>query len=308
MSDFGVYVPRQSCSGHKVLSLIAVSFLPSSAQYWFDDEDLTEEHWQRGVTDNYLLHKYSTDNIFHSPPPAISPALDGELYRSRGLDPAWGPVPEMLGSCVGDIEPIPDQNWINLNKRVRFLQDQSCAVAKILCFPNVERGRPGPVIYALCAGKAEMEFLGLGKVKEDVLRSMKDREDEDQLCERMRLLGAPEFDGYFDMEPYGAMILWRGEPHNMCNRQDYGRSGVMLFGWPKSGVGVWVLKLDWRGLDEVGGMERLRNKTNVDMETQSRMIEQLGGSFYADPAQCPELDFLRGPRFALAVVEGEDLN
>ena len=295
----------------RTLLLIFLSFsVLSLADYnyhYAHYEDFTQEYWQHGTCENWRLREYSPETLFYSPPPGICPRLDEDLYRSRGLDPAWGPVPDDGGTCVTLPRPISDQSWIDMNKRVGFLTqwESSRAVAKIRCFPNVERGY-GPIIYALCAGKPEMEFLGLGQVKEDVLRNMRDREEEDQLCERMRLLGAQEHDGYYDASVFNTVIMGGGDGHS-CGRYDYMRSGVTLFGWPEAG-GVWVLKLNGRELGAVGGMERLRNETNVDMETQSQLIEELGGRFYADPVECPELDFLRGPRFALAVVEGEGVH
>lgn len=279
-----------------ILLLVSLPFVAPPFSRWQWREWLYEEDHQ---TSSRQLYCRTTRNIlpadiFYSPPTTCA-CLDEADYHSRGLDPAWGPVPYYNdgGNCGTSPEPISDSLWIDLNKRVRFLWDQSCAEAKILCFPNVEslRSRGGPIIFALCAGRPEMEFLGLAEVTEDVLRNMRDREEEDRLCERMRLLGAQENDGYYDMVGNGLSCTRYGYKHR--------RRGVTLFGWPKAG-GVWVLRLDNRQLKAVGGMEALRDETNVDMETQSRLIEELGGRFYADPVECRELDFLRGPRFALA--------
>jgi hypothetical protein len=58
-------------------------------------------------------------------------------------------------------------------------------------------------------------------------------------------------------------------------------------GWPTGG-GVWVLSLSKRtAAEKHAGM--LFNAYN--MEERCKIIEQLGGTFYADPKDCPELDW-----------------
>ncbi|KAK3948750.1 hypothetical protein QBC32DRAFT_50565 [Pseudoneurospora amorphoporcata] len=137
----------------------------------------------------------------------LLPALDEELCRSRGLDPAWGPVSQVVGSCVSDIEPIPDSHWIEFNKHVWFLWDQSCVPWQRFCAsPTWREGDRGRLSITSAPGSWKWSSWGLTEVKEDILRTMRDREEEDKLCERTRLLGAQEFEGYFDMEPYWAML------------------------------------------------------------------------------------------------------
>lgn len=57
-------------------------------------------------------------------------------------------------------------------------------------------------------------------------------------------------------------------------------------GWPESG-GVWVLFSTVAEANETGaGM--IQNA--YSMEERWKVIEQLGGVFYADPKDCPYLD------------------
>lgn len=57
-------------------------------------------------------------------------------------------------------------------------------------------------------------------------------------------------------------------------------------GWPAGG-GVWVLKTT-----DDDAMERGTAWISIarDMEERCRVIEQLGGVFYANPRDCPHLD------------------
>ena len=64
------------------------------------------------------------------------------------------------------------------------------------------------------------------------------------------------------------------------------RDPILLVGWPKDG-GVWVFKAT-----EIEaflkGSGRVANA--YTMKERCKAIEQIGGSFYADPKQCPHLD------------------
>lgn len=57
-------------------------------------------------------------------------------------------------------------------------------------------------------------------------------------------------------------------------------------GWPAGG-GVWVLSED----QEVASMKQAGMLFNAfTMEERCKIIEQLGGTFYANPKDCPDLD------------------
>lgn len=57
-------------------------------------------------------------------------------------------------------------------------------------------------------------------------------------------------------------------------------------GWPAGG-GVWVLSED----EEVAGGKHAGMLFNAyTMEERCKIIEQLGGTLYANPKDCPDLD------------------
>lgn len=61
---------------------------------------------------------------------------------------------------------------------------------------------------------------------------------------------------------------------------------VIEVGWPAEG-GVWVLKTTLGGAIDRG---TARISIARDMEERCRVIQQLGGVFYANPKDCPHLD------------------
>lgn len=58
-------------------------------------------------------------------------------------------------------------------------------------------------------------------------------------------------------------------------------------GWTSDG-GVWVWKTTRKDTSEGGGAQLQNART---MQERCMMIEKLGGTFYADPKDCPFLDF-----------------
>ncbi|SPQ20159.1 7912be00-275d-404e-8c3a-a7ac945b45cc [Thermothielavioides terrestris] len=127
----------------------------------------------------------------------------------------------------------------------------------------------------------ELEFMGLDRFR-PVPHPSPDNPtaapDEEEHCNKMRKLGARWWkteDEYFDK---GAI--------------DYppvpGIPGRFFrVGWPAGG-GVWVLNMSERdAVEKQAGV--LFSAYN--MEERCRVIEQLGGTFYADPEDCPELNW-----------------
>lgn len=57
-------------------------------------------------------------------------------------------------------------------------------------------------------------------------------------------------------------------------------------GW-EAGGGVWVLSTT---LEEAGGKGAAIIENAFTMEERCRVIEQVGGFFYANPEDCPDLD------------------
>ncbi|GIJ98257.1 hypothetical protein Aspvir_000373 [Aspergillus viridinutans] len=117
----------------------------------------------------------------------------------------------------------------------------------------------------------ELGFLQLDRFN-STIRSQ-DPAEEDAHCANMRKLGAPWFESE---EAFILSALQHSRPHKQ----------VLFAGWPSTG-GVWVLKTTYaeassRGL---GGI-----KNALNMEERCQAIERLGGSFYADPKDCRNLD------------------
>jgi CheY-like chemotaxis protein len=129
----------------------------------------------------------------------------------------------------------------------------------------------------------ELDFLGLDRFK-TAPRSL-DPAEEDSFCARIRLLGArwwPSLDAYRNTE--------YAYPSTESPTERMSYIGVGPQG------GVWALEnfeADvWE--QEPRGLGRINNARN--MEEKCREIERFGGTFYADPADCPLLDF--NPLFA----------
>jgi hypothetical protein len=57
-------------------------------------------------------------------------------------------------------------------------------------------------------------------------------------------------------------------------------------GWPAGG-GVWVLSED---IEAAGGKHAGMLFNVYTMEERCNIIEKLGGTFYANPKDCPDLD------------------
>jgi hypothetical protein len=84
-------------------------------------------------------------------------------------------------------------------------------------------------------------------------------------------------------------IWWKSEDTYTMSLLDEtwrGDDAVIRVGWPAAG-GVWVLKTT---KDEAHrkGVAIIHNAYN--MEERCEAIKQLGGVFYADPKDCPDLD------------------
>jgi CheY-like chemotaxis protein len=124
-------------------------------------------------------------------------------------------------------------------------------------------------VYELYCSPVELDFLGLDRFETALPSS--DPAEEDALCAKMRLLGAewwlcPSIHG----RPEGA-YMDKGALHRCCVPG-----------------GVWALETnsdDWRDR-QLGRINNAR-----DMEEKCRQIERFGGAFYADPRDCPFLDF-----------------
>ncbi|KAK1449961.1 hypothetical protein CMEL01_07297 [Colletotrichum melonis] len=127
-----------------------------------------------------------------------------------------------------------------------------------------------------CVG-VDLEFLQLDRF-EPTLRS-EDQAEEDAHCLRMRMLGAVWFDSEYprELEDYSKL----GDYPITSRRSDH-----VIAGYPSTG-GAWVLRVfeeDGRSM----GVGRIKNARN--MEERCSVIQKLGGVFYEDPFESPELD------------------
>lgn len=137
---------------------------------------------------------------------------------------------------------------------------------------TIVRGWPSTGgFYTLSCDGVELEFLGLDRF-EPTPRSQNPAE-EDAFCANMRKLGA---DWYRDQEAEVADSLGGQYRTNYV---------VKAFGWPADGA-VWALKMPYME-SYMKGIGRIRNA--FSMEERCRQIEKLGGVFYSDPAECPDL-------------------
>ncbi|KPM45863.1 hypothetical protein AK830_g607 [Neonectria ditissima] len=117
--------------------------------------------------------------------------------------------------------------------------------------------------YALGGCTAvELAFLGVDRFA--AAQREEEEEEEDAFCARMRQLGA----------------RWSGDG-------GAGPEPVLYVGWPAGG-GVWAVRRSYRAGPLGKGLGRISNA--VTMAERCAVIEQLGGVFYADPRECPDLD------------------
>jgi hypothetical protein len=119
----------------------------------------------------------------------------------------------------------------------------------------------------------ELDFFGLDRLRPTPRPSITDpesRAEEDAHCKRMRQLGATY---------YGTTREWLDV---MLGYE----TELLKIGWPSTG-GVWALRNP--SIEESErGVAAIYNA--LTMEERCKIIEELGGTFYADPKDCPYLD------------------
>ncbi|KAF5681219.1 hypothetical protein FHETE_8 [Fusarium heterosporum] len=127
--------------------------------------------------------------------------------------------------------------------------------------------------YCRLFSAAELEFLGIDRFKPS--NKSDDPEKEEAHCAKMRQLGAN----------------WYRDPDHRLRAGRKARNKdpdtpLLFVGWPAEG-GVWAIKTDLsqsirKGYGRIGNA--------FTMEERCKIIEELGGTFYADPKDCPHLD------------------
>lgn len=118
-----------------------------------------------------------------------------------------------------------------------------------------------------------LDFLGLDRFKATERSSSP--AEEDAFCTRLRKIGAKWWEYQDDF--YGVSLGYG--PTTPEEEQD------LVFEWPEQG-GVWLLVFEnaraWPR--DFGRIHMAHN-----MEERCRIIEEYGGTFYADPGDCPSL-------------------
>ncbi|RDK45500.1 hypothetical protein M752DRAFT_333330 [Aspergillus phoenicis ATCC 13157] len=132
-------------------------------------------------------------------------------------------------------------------------------------------------LYVLhnCLG-VELDFLGLDRFGSTERPSKSDPDwqaKEESHCDRMRRLGARWVETNYDL--FELMV---------SERED--TDPYICVGWPAEG-GVWVLNTTYDRATDLG-TAIIYNANN--MEERCESIKKLGGTFYADPSDCPYLD------------------
>ncbi|KAM7188258.1 hypothetical protein V8F20_010635 [Naviculisporaceae sp. PSN 640] len=136
----------------------------------------------------------------------------------------------------------------------------------------------------------ELDYLNLSRL-ETVERSP-DQEEEDAFCARLLLLGA---DWWTSMDAKHEYENSKDPRHFSYHYQPEGFERplrdprkVHYFAITSEG-GIWVLGVDKKCEGRKKGVGRIENAAN--MEEKCREIEKFGGEFFANPRDCPSLDF-----------------
>lgn len=122
----------------------------------------------------------------------------------------------------------------------------------------------------------DMNFLSLPRF--DAVERSFDSAEEDNLCERLRRVGATWWQyncEWLDnsMEPYEELVTDE-------------QKRIMVYGWPADGRGVWFLKYPQAGdLPDESGTVRMA----ADMEEKIEAMKSFGAEFVADPNEVEEL-------------------
>lgn len=150
-------------------------------------------------------------------------------------------------------------------------------------------GGPGVVVYGFPAKgglyelypcfNVDLDFLGLDRLHPTPLpppaKDADSRAEEDAHCRRMRQLGATY---------YRDLGEWELKVFESVTRGYSSAVNPLKIGWPSTGGGVWALKGPGTGVRDAAFYNAL------DMDERCKIIEELGGTFYADPKDCPYLD------------------
>ncbi|CAK7205705.1 hypothetical protein SEUCBS139899_008484 [Sporothrix eucalyptigena] len=136
----------------------------------------------------------------------------------------------------------------------------------------VVRGYPakGGLYVLQKASSVEVEFLGFDRFDTE---ASSDADTEEALCDNMRRLGAVWWKTQYDYVMSRIGARWPKVP------QLY-----ILVGWPAGG-GIWVFNATEPNGKGAGIIHNAHS-----MEERCKVIKRLGGTFYENPKDCPDLD------------------
>ncbi|KAI1504901.1 hypothetical protein F5X99DRAFT_370227 [Biscogniauxia marginata] len=130
----------------------------------------------------------------------------------------------------------------------------------------------GVLVLPFCNG-VDLAFLHLPRL--GPAERSGDPAAEDRHCARMRRLGAWWF---ASVDEYESTQYFSPE------RLD--RKMLVVAAWPRGGAGVWVVTMRVGEASEKG-LACVWNALSMDERCEA--VEKLGGRFYPDPVQCPDL-------------------
>jgi hypothetical protein len=127
-------------------------------------------------------------------------------------------------------------------------------------------------VLPYCNG-VDLTFLNIARF--EPAQRAEDPTAEDSHCQRMKMLGAWKFGS---VEEYNRMS-WL-EPEKLDKKI------LVVAAWPQNGIGLWVMTAR---MDQAAGKGygRLWNAFNMDERCEA--VKDLGGKFYDNPKDCPEL-------------------
>ena len=134
----------------------------------------------------------------------------------------------------------------------------------------------GGVLIKEFASIVDMNFLDIDRLH--VSRRSQSQDEEDAFCDRLRKTGANWWE---DEESRNEVLLGARDPSDVEDRE-------LVLGWPSQdlGGGVWVLM--YATQDSIPS-DFGRINLAIVMDEKCAVMEELGATFYEDPAQAAHL-------------------
>ena len=151
----------------------------------------------------------------------------------------------------------------------------------------------GPVVYGhpstttsgiLIKTVTAVELLHLNLDRFRAATPSSDPADEDEFCRRLRRVGAVWWSSY---HAWVDAEVFRGE---LMSSEENVTRVVVETGWPSSGSGgVWVFRYDADKWDATSRTVASHLRLALNMDERCQIIQEFGGSLFADPDTCEEL-------------------